>query len=84
MLSFGVAQGYLGYGGGRFGLILFGRCFEVRVVDRGARGRSGGVCEYLELPGAMVDFGCAMVEVRDGLPKASLLRGLSIARLLQD
>ena len=24
------------------------------VVDRGARGRSGGVCEYLELPGAMV------------------------------
>jgi hypothetical protein len=49
-----------------------------------ARKVSGGVCEYLEQPGAMVDFGCALVEVRDGLPKASLLRGLSIARLLDE
>ena len=84
MLSFGVARGYLGYGGDRFGLILFGRYFEVSVVDPGPRRRSGGVCEYLEQPGAMVDFGCALVEVRDGLPKASLLRGLSIARLLDE
>ena len=54
MLSFGVAGGYLGYGGDRFGLILFGRCFEGSVVDQGLRRPSGGVCEYLELAGAMV------------------------------
>jgi hypothetical protein len=81
MLSFGVARGYLGYGGDRFGLILFGRWFEVGVFNQGARGRSGGVCEYLKLlPGAMVDFGCALVEVRDGLPLSSAVS--SIARLL--
>ena len=54
MLSFGVAGGYLGYGGDRFGLILLGRQLEVDVGDRGPRRRSGGVCEYLERPGAMV------------------------------
>ena len=61
MLSFGVAGGYLGYGGDRFGLILFGRYFKVSVVDQGLSRPGGGVREYLELAGAMlvavVEFG---------------------------
>ena len=43
------------------------------VVDRGPRGRSGGVCEYLGLPGAMVDrLGGAWWWKFDGLLAQSL------------
>lgn len=79
MLSFGVAGGNLGYGGDRFGLILFGRCFEVSVVDQGLRRSNGGVCEYLELAGSMlvavVDFGWWKF---DGLLAQSLSSAVSI------
>ena len=64
MLSFGVAGGYLGYGGDRFGLILFGRQLEVGVVDWRPDRWSGGVCGYLELAGAMVVVVDLVVEVR--------------------